>query len=65
MPRFTIIPVDRNQPDANLIATDAGPVLAFIDRVRCGEADVLEDGRYLFSASLESCGFWSVFHRSQ
>jgi hypothetical protein len=40
-------------------------VLEFVERRKCREADVLEAGRYRFSARLGDSSVWTIFQRER
>lgn len=63
MPRFTILPCDPSYASTEVTAIDASAVLNMVDRLHCGEADVLQDGAYSFSVRLSANGLWSIFQR--
>lgn len=63
MPRFTVVPIDQASSSAEIIATDAGGILAIVEQLKCHEADVLQDGVYAFSARLGGNGLWTIFQR--
>lgn len=63
MPRFTVVPADPHFASAEIVAQDAGPALHVISQTKCGEADILEDGRYAFSLRLGTSGVWCLFRR--
>lgn len=65
MPRFQIIPNDQSFSAAEITALDAGAVLNVVSRLKCKEADVLQDGSYAFSVWLNDRGVWSIFQRDQ
>lgn len=63
MHSFKILPIDHAQSPAEVTAPDAGSLLFVIERLDCGEADVLQDDVYSFSARLGANGLWSIFQR--
>jgi hypothetical protein len=49
-----------------MAAIDAGSVLHVVNRLACREADVFQDGAYVFSVQRTgSAGFWTIFQREQ
>ena len=62
MPRFTIVPTD-NSPQIS--ASKALSVFHRVSRLKCGEADVLEDGEYAFTVRISRTGFWSIYQRNK
>lgn len=63
MHRFTIVPIDQSHQSVEVIASDAAAVLPVIDRLHCGEVNVLRNNDYVFSAETNANGFWSIFRR--
>lgn len=63
MHRFLILSADKSYKSSEIIAPDAGSALHTIGRLDVREADVLQDGRYLFSAHLNGNGVWCIFKR--
>lgn len=63
MPRFTIVPTDQRYSSGEVIAEDASAALSIVNQLDCQEADVLEDGNYLFSVRLSETGMWTIFQR--
>ena len=63
MPRFQILPIDQSYSSAEVVALDAASVLHMVQRLDCGEADVMRDGAYCFSVRLQEKGLWCIFQR--
>jgi hypothetical protein len=63
MHRFLILAADDSYQSTEIIAPDAGSALHAVDRLNVREADVLQDGRYLFSLYLNGKGVWCIFQR--
>lgn len=64
MHRFLILAADDSFRSSEIIAPDAGSALHAVDRLDVREADILEDGRYLFSVYLNANGVWCIFQRN-
>ncbi|MEJ5975057.1 hypothetical protein WG901_00290 [Novosphingobium sp. PS1R-30] len=65
MPLFTITPSDTDHAPVEVSSPDAAAVLHTIARLNCGEAEVLEDGIYVFSVRLDNNGLWHIHQRSE
>jgi hypothetical protein len=63
MPRFKILPVDMSAPSMVAEADNPAIALHLISKIGCGEADVLEGERYLFSVRKGTVGAWTIFQR--
>lgn len=63
MPLFTILPTSSDHPPFEVSSPDAAAVLHSVARFDCGEADVLEDGAYVFSVRLGTNGLWHIHQR--
>jgi len=63
--RFTISPHDKAKAPTEFMANDAGSALALVERINCGDADILENGKYLFTATLSEGGFWLISVRTE
>lgn len=62
MPRFDIVPM--GQPATRqLAALDGAGVLRLIYGLECGQAEVFEDGAYVFSIDTWANGMWSIYQR--
>lgn len=60
MPRYTLIPDEHEFDQVEIVAADAGRLLAMIHRVGWNAARVLQDGRYIFTVALNPKGYWAV-----
>lgn len=65
MPRFSIVPTVSDHAPFEIWSHDAAAVLHSVARVGCGEADVLQDGAYLFSVRLGANGLWHIRQRGE
>lgn len=66
MPRYLIMPTDQTHSSAEMVAPNPGSALEIVSRLDCKEADVLEDGAYLFSVRKSGgANFWHIFQRAQ
>lgn len=65
MPRFRIIPSDDAAEPIEIESLDAGSALYTANQIGCHEADVLEEGIYLFSVRTlgGKSSFWQIFQR--
>lgn len=64
MPQFLIVPSDQKFSSAQITSLDAASALHVVDRLACDEADVMEDGAYIFSVrKTGASGFWTIFQR--
>jgi hypothetical protein len=64
MPRYVILPTDQTHSSAEMVAPNPGSALDIVSRLDCREADVLEDGSYLFSVRKSGgTNFWHIFQR--
>lgn len=61
MPLFSILPTASDHAPFDVSSHDAAAVL---HSVGCGEADVLEDGTYVFSVRLGVNGLWHIHQRT-
>lgn len=64
MPLFSILPTATDHAPFDVSSHDAAAVLHSVARVGCGEADVLEDGTYVFSVRLGVNGLWHIHQRT-
>jgi len=66
MPRYQIIPSDRPEASVEIDGIDAGAALHVASQLRCGQADVHENGSYLFSVRTlgGEASFWEIFQRA-
>ncbi|WP_395393709.1 hypothetical protein WBP07_01335 [Novosphingobium sp. BL-8A] len=65
MSRFTIVPFDKAKPPTEFIGNDPGSALALVERLNYGDADILENGTYLCTATLSEGGFWLISARKE
>jgi hypothetical protein len=65
MPRFTIVPAARTARAAEVTSPDAAVVLHPAARLECGDADVFENERYVFSLRLGENGLWQIYRRAE
>lgn len=65
MPRYKILPTDQWTPSIEVVGPDANSALHLINGLRIGEADVLVEGVYAFSARHGENGLWTIFQRAQ
>lgn len=65
MPHFLILPTDQPHSSAEVTAAHAGGILDYVSRLDCKEADVLEDGHYVFSVRKSGeANFWQIYQRA-
>jgi hypothetical protein len=64
MPKFTISPSDQSRSSAELICPNVATVLHTVARLECGQADIFEDEKYVFSLQLSSSGLWQIYQRN-
>ncbi|MCW1427507.1 hypothetical protein [Novosphingobium sp. JCM 18896] len=60
---FSITPTNPDHAPFEVTSRDAAAVLHAIARADCGEADVLENGAYMFSVRLDPNGLWHIHQR--
>lgn len=65
MHRYTIQPIDSSIPAVHQIGQDAACALHVASRLDCREADVYEDGIYLFSLQLDKNSLLCIYQREQ
>lgn len=65
MHKFLVCPTDQSASSTEITAANAAPALDVLSRLDCSEADVLQDGTYLFSVRKSgSANFWHIFQRA-
>lgn len=66
MPRFQIVPTDNTQAPIEVECFDAGTALYTANQIGCSEADVHEEGIYVFSVRTlgGKSSFWQIFQRN-
>jgi hypothetical protein len=64
MPRFTIVTDEESHVPVEINARSASSALHRLHHLSWHEADVFQDGQYLFSARCNA-GVWTVFQRSK
>lgn len=65
MPRYVILPTDQTHSSAEMVAPNPASALDIVSRLDCKEADVLQDGAYLFSVRKSGgTNFWHIFQRA-
>jgi len=65
MPRFQILPRDNSAQPIEIDCVDAGSALYTANQIGCHEADILEEGLYVFSVRTlgGKSSFWQIFQR--
>lgn len=63
IPRYTIQLTDKPRSCVHMIAADTAAVLHMMSRLHLIDADVLEDGKYVFSVCASDGGFWTIVQR--
>lgn len=63
MHRYTIQPIDRNMSPTEQLGQDPACALHLVSRLHCKEADVFEDGTYIFSLQMDDNNLMCIFQR--